>query len=153
MSTPVQYDVCVLESGSFLCPRTEISLRNHRILFWDVARDFDDFHTVKVWCTKRVEYIGYEAYKHQSDDRRNKGEPVQTKRMRERSTGSSMLCIWVSTSPRMGARDPLVTKYVVYSGSSISRGALAESPLVPRLTLSTSSIRTSGFSVPTRSRA
>jgi len=54
----VQHNVCVLKSGSFLCLRAEISLCNHRLLFRDVARDFDDFHSVEERCWNCIEYIG-----------------------------------------------------------------------------------------------
>jgi len=50
----VQNDIGVLESGRFLCLRTEIPLCNHRFLFRDVARDFDDFHAVEERCRNRV---------------------------------------------------------------------------------------------------
>jgi hypothetical protein len=87
----IQHDVRVLESGSFLCLRAKKSLCNHRLLFRDVARDFDDFHPVQKRCRDGIEYIGYEPVSNESTTKGTKSLPVQTKRTRERSTGTSML--------------------------------------------------------------
>lgn len=54
----VQHNVCVLKPGSFFCLRTKIPLRNHRLLFRNIARDFDDFHSIEERRWDSIEYVG-----------------------------------------------------------------------------------------------
>jgi hypothetical protein len=111
----------------------------YRFLFGDVSAYFEDFHAVEERSGDDVEVVGGA-----DEEEEVYGDVHATNKLVDFSVGFSRGRGGLTSDPK----NPLFC-----SGSNIYIRAQAESPLIPRSILSTSSINTTGYSVPTRLNA